>query len=135
MKSVFISFLLSFVFYSCSLDSGQKINLEIVPIYSVEMPTAFKVDSISSIPITYIRPTDCHEFSNFYYNAIGNERTVAIYCLKYENQNCTPSTNYELTVPLNFKPKYLGMYNFRFWIGKNNDGVDQYIEHEVIVDH
>jgi hypothetical protein len=46
-----------------------------------------------------------------------------------------PSTDYEITVPLNFKPKEMGTYHFRFWIGENENGVDQYIEHEITVDH
>ena len=135
MKRVFIILLLSSVLFSCSLDKDQSIYLEIVPIHTVEMPTAYRVDSITSIPVTYIRPTACHDFSNFYYNTIGNERTVAVYCIKNDGQNCTPNTNYETTIPLNFKPKDIGIYHFRFWTGINEEGVDQYIEHEVIVDH
>lgn len=121
--------------FSCSLDEDQGLYLEIVPISTVEMPTAFRVDSITQIPISYLLPTSCHTFSNFYYNSIGNERTVAVYCTKTNGQNCTPNPNYGITVPLKFKPKEIGTYNFRFWTGVNEDGVDQYIEHEVIVDH
>lgn len=99
------------------------------------MPTAYRVDSVTTIPVTYILPTPCHVFSNFYYNSIGNERTVAVYCIKNDPNNCNPVTNYETTVPLNFKPKDLGTYHFRFWTGINDEGVDQYIEHEVVVDH
>jgi hypothetical protein len=136
MKKVFIALLISLTFFSCSLnDDLQSVNLEIVAIQNVEMPTAYKVDSITQIPISYVLPTSCHEFSNFYYNSIGNERTVAVYCVKNNNQNCIPSPNYEITVPLNFKPKNTGNYHFRFWTGVNENGVDQYIEHEVVVDH
>lgn len=135
MKRVLIALGISLTLLSCGFDDNQNQYLEIVPVSSVEMPTAFRVDSITRIPVTYVRPTPCHQFSNFYYNTIGNERTVAIYCLKNGGQNCTPTTDYEVTVPLNFKPKHTGNYNFRFWIGENADGVNQYIEHEVIVDH
>ena len=135
MKRVLFALLLSLTLLSCSLDDGDKLYLEIVPVSAVEMPTAFRVDSITQIPISYIRPTPCHEFSNFYYNSIGNERTVAVYCLTNGNQNCVPSTDYEITVPLNFKPKEMGTYHFRFWIGENENGVDKYIEHEITVDH
>ena len=135
MKRVLITLIISLTLLSCGFDDNQNQYLEIVPVSSVEMPTAFRVDSITRIPVTYVRPTPCHQFSNFYYNSIGNERTVAIYCLKNGGQNCTPTADYEVTVPLNFKPNHTGNYNFRFWIGVNEDGVDQYIEHEVIVDH
>jgi hypothetical protein len=135
MKRLFLVLIISLSLFACSLDGDKNFNLDIVPINAVEMPTAFRVDSVTQIPISYIRPTACHEFSNFYYNTIGNERTVAIYCSRNVNQNCTPSTDYEITVPLNFKPKDIGTYHFRFWSGVNDEGVDQYIEHEVIVDH
>lgn len=136
-KFIFIT-LSSLLFFSCSLDNpNEEYILEIVPVSTVEMPTKFRVDSITEIPITYIRPTSCHVFSNFYYNSIGNERTVAVYCTKIGNSNCINDSgnNYPLTVPLNFKPKNTGTYNFRFWTGVDTNGTDQYIEHEVVVDH
>lgn len=135
MKRIISIFLVTLFFASCSPEVGQNVFLEIVPIDSVEMPTDFKVDSITVIPIRYIRPTNCHQFSNFYYNAIGNERTVAIYCTTIDGGNCQPVVNNQAEVPLKFKPVVSGTYTFRFWTGKNEQGVDQYIEHEVIVDN
>jgi hypothetical protein len=137
MKKFILITLSSLMFISCSIDNpGEGVNLEIVPVSTVQMPTAFKVDSITEIPVTYIRPSSCHLFSNFYYNSIGNERTVAVYCSKINNQNCTDGGGFNLpiTVPLSFKPASIGTYKFRFWTG-NIAGVDQYIEHEVVVDH
>ena len=136
MKQVIFILLSGLLLYSCSLDEGEpQLNLEIVPISSVEMPTAFKVDSITEIPITYIRPTACHNFANFYYNSLGNERTVAVYCTKASSTECVPNTDYILTVPLSFKPKTIGTYHFRFWTGVDTNGADQYIEYEAVVNH
>lgn len=139
MKKFILAILFCSLLLSCSLEDGNKtFNLDIVPVSSVEMPTAYRVDSITKIPVTYIRPTLCHEFSNFYYNSIGNERTVAIYCSKPNDTECTPlgnNNNYSTTVTLSFKPKNTGTYNFRFWTGVDMNGTDQYIEHEVVVDH
>lgn len=135
MKNIFSIVLLIVFLSSCSIDDGRNFDLDIVPISEVEMPTAYRVDSITQIPIKYYRPTDCHAFSNFYYNSIGNERTVAVYCTKAIGSNCTPLDNYSITVNLNFKPRETGTYHFRFWSGFNEEGVDQYIEHEIVVDH
>ncbi len=139
MKKFIFTLLLSLAFFSCSIDKGNEVlPLEIVPVISVDMPSAFKVDSITQIPITYYKPTSCHIFSNFYYNSIGNERTVAIYCSKTNGTECIPSNtnnNYSSTVELGFKPKSIGTYKFRFWTGVDTNGTDQYIEHEVVVDH
>ncbi len=109
-KFIFIT-LSSLLLFSCSLDNpNEGFNPEIVPVSSVEMPTKFRVDSITEIPVTYIRPTSCHVFSNFYYNSIGNERTVAIYCSKPNSAECIPTgnNNYTTTVELGFKPKSIG---------------------------
>jgi hypothetical protein len=137
MKKFIFLTISSLLLLSCSLDSpGEATTPEIVPISSVEMPSAFKVDSITNIPITYYKPTNCHVFSNFYYNSIGNERTVAIYCSKINNPNCTTGGFImPITVPLSFKPASIGTYKFRFWTGVNTSGIDQYIEHEIVVDH
>ncbi len=139
MKKFILITLSSLLFFSCSIDRGsEELPLDIVPVSTVNMPSTYKVDSISKIYTTYYRPTSCHVFSNFYYNSIGNERTVAIYCAKTNNAECIPSgigNNYSSTVELGFKPVSLGTYNFRFWTGVNTAGVDQYIEHEVVVDH
>lgn len=137
MKQVIFILFFSVSLISCSIESdNQGFNLDIVPISEVEIPTAYRVDSITKIPITYVRPTPCHEFSNFYYNSIGNERTVAIYCSKSSNEECTPiGGNYNITVELSFKPKAIGTYHFRFWTGIDDNGTDQYIEHEIVVDH
>lgn len=138
MKKFIFLTISSILLLSCSLDDENKtFNLEIVPINTVEMPTAYKVDSVTKIPITYLKPTVCHEFSNFYYNSIGNERTVAIFCSKQNNTECTSlgNNNNPITVLLSFKPSNTGTYNFRFWTGINDLGIDQYIEHEIVVDH
>jgi hypothetical protein len=138
MKKFIFFVLSSILFFSCSLENvSEGLYLDIVPVSNVEMPTAFRVDSITKIPMSYVKPTPCHVFSNFYYNSIGNERTVAIYCSKPNSAECIPTgnNNYTTTVELGFKPKSIGTYHFRFWAGVDASGTDQYIEHEVVVDH
>jgi hypothetical protein len=133
MKHILLLVLVGLSFSSCSVDNNDNFNLEIVPINNVEMPASFTVNNVSQISVYYNNPSGCYEFSNFYYSTIGNDRTVAVYCKKYTGQNCGPNVSYNENVPLNFKPKVAGTYNFRFWSGVNNEGVDQYIEHEVVV--
>ena len=136
MKKILLLLTISFTLLSCGIEDNQYEYLSIVPVKSVEMPTAYKVDSITQIPISYLKPTPCHQFSNFYYNSIGNERTVAIYCVANNTQDCAPNTDYITTVPLNFKPNHAGIYKFRFWTGVNvTSGVDEYIEHEITVNN
>lgn len=136
MKRVLLAFAISLTLLSCGFDDNQYQYLSIVPVKSVEMPTAFRVDSITQIPVSYLKPSPCHQFSNFYYNTIGNERTVAIYTVANSNENCAPNNNFVTTVPLNFKPNHTGIYKFRFWTGANvTTGVDEYIEHEINVNH
>lgn len=135
MKSIFLSLVLSFLLFSC--DSGTDNNdpsLETLPVSQVEMPTKYAKDSITQIPISYIRPTVCHSFFDFYYYREGNTRTVAVLALKQNNESC-PASQLTYTAPLKFKPTALGTYHFKFWTGTNAQGIDQYAEYDAVVNH
>jgi hypothetical protein len=135
MKSIFLSLALSFLFFSC--DTGYQEpeqSLETLPVSQVDMPTKFAKDSITQIPISYIRPTVCHSFYDFYYYREGNTRTVAVIALKQNNGSC-PASQTTYTAPLKFKPAATGTYHFKFWIGANTAGVDQYAEYDAVVNH
>jgi hypothetical protein len=136
MKQFLIVTILSVMLFSCSVEDKEGLYIELTEVSSVEMPTKYRVDSITRIPVKYIKPSSCYTFNNFYYNSIGNERTIAVLCSKTSNNNCIPNTIEETTAYFNFKPKNIGTYTFRFWIGTDpHEGIDQYIQHEIVVDH
>lgn len=120
---------------SCSLPKNETTAVDLVPVLMVEMPSNYAKDSVTEIPITYIRPTSCHVFYDFYYSINVNERTVALYCTKLNQDVCTTDIPFPTTVPLRFKPSGLGTYHFKFWTGTDEQNVDQYIEFDAVVNH
>lgn len=136
MKPIFLMLALSFLTFSCSPhDDGPTNTLETLPISQVAMATKFAKDSITEIPLSYVRPTVCHSFYDFYYVRDGLTRTVAIIALKENGSTSCPPSQTTYTVPLKFKPAALGTYHFKFWTGTNTQGVDQYAEYDAVVNH
>ncbi len=135
MKKIISAIAIGFLFISCDLGDEDTSRLEILPVSTVDMPTAFAKDSITKIPVKYIRPTTCYLFNNFYYDKYMFNRTVAIYAINLNENGCQDDNVTLVEVPLSFKPSELGTYHFRFWTGEDALGVDQFIEYDVLVDH
>lgn len=135
MKRILLILSISFLISSCDISYGEpEQTLETLPVSLVEMPTKFAVDSITQIPVSYIRPTVCHGFYDFYYLREGMTRTVAVVAFKLNNESC-PVSQITYTAPLKFKPTAIGTYHFKFWTGRTVQGVDQYAEYDAIVNH
>ncbi len=136
MKKIIAIVVLGLFFNSCDTTPEESYTLEVVPVAKVQMQTKYALDSITQIPIKYVRPTNCHFFEDFYYEKSDYTRNVAIYCAKLNgNNNCVADLTDTITIPLRFKPETLGTYHFKFWIGTNADGIDQFIEHNAVVNH
>ncbi len=130
MKKIFLLISILFVFISCNLDDEPQSQYVLLPVESVEMPENFHVGVINQIKVKYRRPTTCHLYDSFYYQADGLTRTVGINAIKLNSNNCENATEegpYE--VMLDFKPTEIETYTFKFWTGTNSSGVDQYIEY------
>ncbi len=117
-----------FTVISCDLSADEQTEYTVGPVQEVTMPENYKVGSISEIKIRYQRPTSCHFFNGFYYNAVDNTRTVAIYFAKMKQTDCIEVASDIYEVTLNFKPERSGTYIFKFWDGANEDGTDHFTE-------
>lgn len=135
MKRIVLFIAISLFFTGCDTESDEIYQYDLLPVSSVAMPTKFARDSVTEIPVHYIRPTTCHFFYNFYYEKIGMNRTVAVYTSASNNSNCQLDNVTEVEIPLRFKPTELGTYHFKFVIGENPDGSNLFLEHDVVVDH
>lgn len=135
MKRIILTGLV-LAFYSCSVPNDEEnFRYEVNPVYQVTMPTKFAVDSVTIIPVKYKRPSSCHFFNDFYYNPVDFTRTVAIGMIVSTSGNCQTDNTTIIEVPLKFSPKIIGTYHFKFWIGNDANGVEQFSEHDVVVDH
>ena len=133
-KLLLLSFLICFAF-SCSPeeDDAQEFFYETLPIESVDMPLEFQYGNTYEIRMTYLRPSGCHVFNDFYYLSEFNQRTIAIITSVFPNQNCEIFDNEEVEVTLNFRVNDIDPYVFRFWQGEDENGNDMYYVVEVPV--
>ena len=135
MKKVSILFIFFSLFLtSCNLDDEPSSVDVILPVESVIIPQIMELNQENEIMIKYRRPTTCHLYDGFYYQADGHTRTLAIYATKLNENNCQNAEDegpYE--VVFRFKPTDIGIYHFKFWTGTNLDDVDEYLEYDVEV--
>lgn len=135
MKQLFLLSILAVSLISCSIDddSTGEFYTEILPIESVEIPTEFTLGETYEISVSYLRPSGCHNFYDFYYTSDLNQRTIAVINSVYPNQACETFENELVDVSFNFKVTSNGTYIFRFWQGEDDNGNDLYYIVEVPV--
>ncbi|MFM2229825.1 MAG: hypothetical protein RL607_1083 [Bacteroidota bacterium] len=120
---------------SCDTSGGDDpIYIQVSPVTEVTNPGKFAKDSITEIPVDYSLPSKCNVFRGFYYDAADFQRIVAIESYRSGDQSC-PADDNAYTNTLRFKPTALGTYHFKFWIGTDSQGVEQFYEFDAVVDH
>ena len=135
MKKLLLLGLIICSFWSCSTgdDNAPDFYYETLPIESVIMPEEFELGSTHQISMTYLRPSGCHVFNDFYFVSEGNQRTIAIINTVFSDQECE-TFEYELEeVSFNFQVNSFEDYVFRFWQGEDINGNDIYYVVEVPV--
>ena len=135
MKQVLLAVLMAVSVMSCSLDDDNNIRYEeeFDAIESVDIPEEFELNAVHEISMTYLRPSDCHTFYDFFYQADGNERTVAVRTIYPVGQDCEVLNDEEVEVSFNFEVLSTETYVFRFYQGEDEDGEDIYYIAEVPV--
>lgn len=134
MKKFLILSCLVTLLFSCSLDNDiTSINAEILPIESVDIPDEFTLGEVHSITVTYLKPSSCHSFREFYYAKHNNERTVAVVNNVIEQNTCEDLTDVSVTATIDFQVTSNGSYIFKFWQGKDDNNEDIFLEIEVPV--
>lgn len=136
MKKILLTTILAlvFVFTSCDIYEDEPIYIQVSAITEVTNPNQYAKDSITEIPVKFKLPSQCHVFRKFYYEALDFNRLVAIESLKSGDNICAQDEELKTAV-LRFKPTSLGTYHFKFWLGEDAQGVDQFIEFDAVVDH
>lgn len=135
MKKLIALSLALVLLVSCSIDDDSNSNygFEVLPVESVDIPSEFVLGETYPITVTYLKPTACHIFKEFYYSKNLNERTVAPITLVYDNDNCETLDNVTEDATFNFIVTSNGSYIFKFWQGEDENGEDQYLIIEVPV--
>ena len=133
MKRLIIITLSLILFASCSKDDGPEYILEVLPVESVNMPESFTLGEIYPITVSYLRPTTCYSFKEFYYGKNLNERTVAVLNYNFQDNNCQELSDELVEATFNFIVTSNGSYIFKFWQGIDENDEDQYLIIEVPV--
>lgn len=134
MRKIVLSLILTFVIISCTPE-GEEFNVEVLPVAKVEMQTVFALDSVTNIPVTYLRPSNCHFFEDFYYLRNDFTRVIAVYNSTAIKENCETLENDSIHVNLRFKPSEIGTYTLKFWKGVGTNGQDEFFEYQAVVNH
>lgn len=122
------------LFMSCNLDDAPSSVEVAIPIESVVIPQTMDLGQEYEISIRYRRPTTCHLYDGFDYQADGLTRFIAVRAVKLNENNCQNAEDegpYE--VVFRFTPTELDIYHFKFWAGTNIDGFDEFLEYDVEV--
>ena len=135
MKKLIALSLALVLLVSCSIDNenGSNYSFEILPVESVDIPSEFTLGETYPITVTYLKPSSCHLFKEFYYSKNLNERTVAPITIVYEDNNCETLDTTTEDATFNFIVTSNGSYIFKFWQGEDANGEDQYLTIEVPV--
>ena len=135
MKKLLLLGFLAFTILSCNVEDDNIPNFynEILPVESVTMPEEFQLGQVHEITMTYLRPSGCHVFNDFYYLSEFNQRTIAIITSVFTDQGCEIFDNEVVEVSFNFQVNETGPYIFRFWQGEDQNGNDTYYIVEVPV--
>jgi len=132
-KLIILGFILT-LFSSCDINNdGSDFVLEILPVESVDIPDSFTLGEVYPITVTYLRPSTCHQFREFYYAKDNNIRTVAVITYNFLDNDCQDLENELVQETFNFKVTGNGSYIFKFWQGEDDNGENQYLTIEVPV--
>lgn len=133
MRKILLILILSILVTSCSSDDSNEVSFEFIPAEGAIIPTEMGTHMDYEIQVMYTLPSQCHGFSDFYYEATGNTRTIAVLALESQNGTTCSSPGEEEIASFIFRPLTAGQYTFRFWNGKDEEGQDIYIEYIVPV--
>lgn len=124
-------FLIGIFAVSC-LDDEPVMNVtyQYRPVDSIQIDSIYPARQVTEIKTFFTTTNGCQQFFDYDYTALGSERTVSVITSQIEGSGCTEMTESE-SFTLNFKPEESGIYTFRFWSGKDENGQDIFLIREI----
>ncbi|WP_372935442.1 hypothetical protein, partial [Seonamhaeicola sp.] len=117
MKRIIPLLLALFFLKSCSTTNDNGFFFEISPVESVTIPSEFISGKAYDLTISYLKPSTCYAFYDFYYLEESNEVIIAPINYVFERNDCEALDNKIVEVDLNFIVTNNGPYIFKFWQG------------------
>lgn len=124
-------FLIGIFAVSC-LDDEPVMNVtyQYRPVDSIQIDSIYPARQVTEIRTFFTTTNGCQQFFDYDYSAIGNERTVSVITSQIQDTGCTEITEAKSFI-LKFNPENPGLYTFRFWNGKDENGQDTFIIREI----
>lgn len=136
MKKIIALTLLWASFLSCSPDNDYpNYSYEVLPVASYEVPASFKLGETYTITLKYQKPTSCYGYQGIYYDKNLNIRTIGIQAVVDKDQICNQALPPLSEVSFQFYVTNTGSYIFKFYKGKDANGVSQFEEKEIKVEN
>lgn len=134
MKRSLLCILFAFLLWSCTSNDDDAHMQELAPVISVNIPEIFEAEQRYEIEIIYIRPTNCHTYRGLDISQKENEITVGVVTSYPPNQpNCVETGNLQSSARINFVVERDDFYIFKFWKGRSEAGIDNFLIVEVPV--
>lgn len=91
MKKFIVLSLALFVLASCSLDDDrQNYRSVFLPIESVDIPDEFTLGKTYPITVSYLKPSTCHAFKEFYYLKKTTSEQLPLLIMNMKTIGATP---------------------------------------------
>jgi hypothetical protein len=136
MKKIIALILLWASFLSCSPDNDYpNYSYEVLPVASYEVPASFKLGETYTITLKYQKPSSCYEYQGIYYDKNLNVRTIGIQAVVDKDQICNQALPPLSEVSFQFYVTNTGSYIFKFYKGKDANGVSLFEEKEIKVEN
>lgn len=128
-----LGFLILLSLISCSLDyNDDNVLIEKIPALEIQTPQYIQSGLTYTIRFKYPLYNGCYSFQNVEYNAVNDSTRVIIpYARVVQNQACTEMYG-EGNYTFDFYPQQSRNYYFKFYVGKNQNGTDQYQQYILI---
>jgi hypothetical protein len=133
-QKLIVFLLLTLLFTSCDdrpLGDVSNFHLVELPINSVEIPNLIPAQTTVAIKVEYIKPTDCHSFSQFRVDRQPSKQVIVLRADVFQGSDCNT---------INVPTQEFYFYNSRssgtteilkFFSGYDSDGSKIYIRKTV----
>lgn len=132
IKKIIFALSIILLTVSCSSDDNSNYRYELLPITEADVPSEFVFGNFYTITVKYIRPDNCHEYSDILYEYDYDARNIAVISAVNDDTDCEILDS-EKELSFTVQALQVNPYIFRFWQGEDENGDPIYLTIEVPV--
>lgn len=131
---IYLYMFISLLVASCQLDLDVEKSLEKIPVYDIVLPNNISINTEQTISFKYGLKNGCYSLYEIESSIIGKNTLVTTVFAEVDNTEVCTQEYSEQTYSFTFTPKEKETYSFKFWIGVDSQGMDQYEVYEVVIE-